>query len=266
MSYANLTISDKNPIKRWLQRRRFDDALKALDRAAPAPAPLKVMDYGAGNGELIRQLAELRPIEATVFEPTPTLMKEARQHLAHLDAVSFCRTPTEAPGDHFDYVFCLEVFEHLPPEQTEQALAQIQRLLKPTGVAVIGVPHELFVPALIKGAFRMSRRFGAFDARPRNILAAFRGKPPTERPTTEIAPGQAYHSHHLGFDYRRLESQFRPYFRREARWFSPFPLLGSSLNSEVYYLLKKQLPAPLLKKQLPASLLEKQPPASLLEK
>src|SRR5690625_260670 len=98
MSYANLTISDKNPIKRWLQRRRFDDALKALDRAAPAPAPLKVMDYGAGNGELIRQLAELRPIEATVFEPTPTLMKEARQHLSHLDAVSFCRTPTEAPG------------------------------------------------------------------------------------------------------------------------------------------------------------------------
>src|SRR5690625_3803678 len=141
-------------------------------------------------------------------------MKEARQHLSHLDAVSFCRTPTEAPGDHFDYVFCLEVFEHLPPEQTEQALAQIQRLLKPTGVAVIGVPHELFVPALIKLAYRMCRRFRAYDVRPRNNLAAFSGKPPTDRPTIEIAPGQDYHSHHLCFDYRRLESHFWLYFRR----------------------------------------------------
>src|SRR5690625_7390021 len=110
----------------------------------------------------------------------------------------------------------------------------------------------------------MRRRLDADDASPSNILAALRGKPPTERPTTEIAPGQAYHSHHLGFDYRRLESQFRPYFRREARWFSPFPLLGPSLNSEVYYLLKTQLPASLLKKQLPATLLDTQPPASLL--
>lgn len=241
MSYAKLTTGDKNPVKRWLQRRRFSDALKVFDRASPTSAPLNVMDYGAGNGELVRQLAGLRPIEATVFEPTPALMKEAKSHLAHLDAVSFCDTPKDIPGDHFDYIFCLEVFEHLPPEQTEQALAHIHRLLKPTGFAVIGVPHELFLPALFKGVFRMSRRYGAFDARLGNILPAFLGKPPAERPTTEIAPGQAYHSHHLGFDYRQLELRFKPYFRRERRWFSPFPLLGPGLNSEVYYLLEKPL-------------------------
>lgn len=240
MSYAKLTTSDKNPVKRWLQRRRFSDALKVFDRASPTSAPLTVMDYGAGNGELIRQLAELRPIQATVFEPTPALMKEARKHLGHLDAVRFCNTPTEVPEDHFDYVFCLEVFEHLPPEQTKHALAQIHRLLKPKGLAVIGVPHELFLPALLKGLFRMSRRYGAFDARPGNILSACRGKAPTERPTTEIAPGQAYHPHHLGFDYRQFELRFQPHFRRKARWFSPFPLLGPCLNSEVYYLLQKQ--------------------------
>ncbi|MDQ2077882.1 bifunctional 2-polyprenyl-6-hydroxyphenol methylase/3-demethylubiquinol 3-O-methyltransferase UbiG [Marinimicrobium sp. ABcell2] len=239
MSYADLTTRDQNAFKRWLQRRRFADALKVFRKHSEAAAPLKVMDYGAGNGELIRQLSELQPLEATVFEPTPALMKEAKSHLADLETVSFARSLKKVPTDHFDYVFCLEVFEHLPPEQTEHAIAEIHRLLKPEGLAVIGVPHELFLPALLKGVFRMGRRYGAFDARPGNILSACRGRAPSERPTTEIAPGKPYHPHHLGFDYRRLEQLLQQRFQLKARWFSPFPLLGASLNSEVYFLLQK---------------------------
>jgi SAM-dependent methyltransferase len=242
MTYADLTTRDQNVFKRWLQRRRFADALKVFRQTSESSTPLNVMDYGAGNGELIRQLALLRPLEATVFEPTPALMKEAKSHLAGLDAVSFHRSLKKVPAEHFDYVFCLEVFEHLPPEHTEHAIAQIHRLLKPYGLAVIGVPHELFLPAILKGLFRMGRRYGAFDARPGNILAACFGAPPMDRPTTEIAPGQAYHPHHLGFDYRNLERLLQPCFQLNARWFSPFPRLGAALNSEVYFLLQKVRP------------------------
>jgi hypothetical protein len=85
------------------------------------------------------------------------------------------------------------VFEHLPQEETLTAITDIRRLLKPEGVVVIGVPHEIFIPALIKGIFRMSRRYGDFDAKAENILAATLGRPPRSRPTSEISPGLSYH-------------------------------------------------------------------------
>lgn len=61
-------------------------------------------------------------------------------------------------------VFCLEVFEHLPSEETTDALRQIYDLLRPDGKLIIGVPVEVGVPALYKVIFRMSRKYGGFDA------------------------------------------------------------------------------------------------------
>jgi SAM-dependent methyltransferase len=139
-------------------------------------------------------------------------------------------------------VFCLEVFEHLPAEATEEAIEAIYRLSKPQGRVVIGVPHELFLPALFKGTFRMARRYGAFDARPLNVLRAAAGRPPRDRPRRDISPGFAYHHYHNGFDYRSLERSLRQRFTIVSRWFSPIRLFGRALNSEVYYLMQRSGP------------------------
>ena len=84
---------------------------------------------------------------------------------------------------------------------------------------------------------------GDFDARPGNILAAFLGRPPIQRPIAEISPGVAYHFHHLGFDYRALERLLKVKFQVVEKWYSPFPTFGAVLNSEVYFLLRKAQPA-----------------------
>jgi SAM-dependent methyltransferase len=243
MAYAELTISDRNPVKRWLQRRRFSDVRSVLRHARRDARP-RILDFGAGDGELVRQLAADVPLEATVFEPTPALMAEARVKLAGLDRVAFADSLESVASETFDYVFCLEVFEHLPPNETVHAIAEIHRLLKPDGRAVIGVPHELFLPALFKGVFRMWRRYGNFDASLRNVAASALGRPPAARPAAEIAPGVPYHFHHLGFDYRALQRLLEDHFRIGKRWFSPFPVLGAALNSEVYFLLTKAEPRP----------------------
>jgi SAM-dependent methyltransferase len=239
MAYADITVADHNPVKRWLQRRRFADAIKVLRRARLGDDRPRVLDFGAGDGELVRQMASVAPIEASVFEPTPSLMAEAREKLARLDSVVFAESLDSLESGVFDYVFCLEVFEHLPEAETAKAIAEIHRLLKPSGMAVIGVPHELFLPAILKGVFRMFRRYGDFDARPGNILSAFWGRTPSQRPIAEICPGHSYHFHHLGFDYRRLERSLQEHFCLAQKWFSPFSLFGAVLNSEVYFLLKK---------------------------
>ena len=204
MAYADITIRDPSLIKRWLQRRRFSDALAVLRDARPSDQ-FRILDFGAGDGELVRQMVGIACIEAAVYEPTPRLMAEAKEKLSSFDSVIFIDNLDSVDSGIFDYVFCLEVFEHLPEKETAKAITEIHRLLKPEGVAVVGVPHELFLPALFKGLFRMFRRYGDFDASPNNIFSAILGRPPSQRPVAEIFPGIPYHFHHFGFDYRALE-------------------------------------------------------------
>ncbi len=238
MRYVDITVNDRNPIKRWIQRRRFKDALDVLD-SRRASRTIDILDFGGGDGELLRQCLQLRSdVNAALFEPTDSLREQAESKLSPWPQVRITGDLKALPRVAFDFVYCLEVFEHLPDGPADEALENIRGFLKPDGFAVIGVPHEIFAPALIKGMFRMVRRYGAFDASPQNVASAALGRPPQNRPTREIAPGFSYHHYHVGFDYRRLEKKFLSRYRIESRWFSPAPFLGAALNSEVYYLLR----------------------------
>lgn len=54
-------------------------------------------------------------------------------------------TAMRFPSDSVDYFICFHVLEHIPDEHL--ALAEIRRVLKPGGVAVIQVPVDWHVPA-----------------------------------------------------------------------------------------------------------------------
>jgi SAM-dependent methyltransferase len=236
MPYASLTRNDRNPLKRFLQRRRLIDALSLAGDVASGI----IVDYGAGDGETCKRLAARFPqARLHCYEPCEALRAEARENLRKAANAAVTGTCDELPQGQCDLVVCMEVFEHLPPAQTEAELTRIQSLLRDGGAALIGVPLEVFAPALVKGAFRMTRRFGQFDARPANILKAALGRPPQDRPLSEIAPGLPYHFHHLGFDHRRLRRQLEAHFRIERVVGSPLRLLGALLNSEVYFLARK---------------------------
>lgn len=238
MSYATLTRHDSNPLKRYLQRRRLRDALSLISGSGERRM---ILDYGAGDGETCRQLSACFP-QATIvcYEPCEELREEAKGHLCGLDNLEIAGCWDDLPQGKCDLVLCMEVFEHLIPEQIEQELARIESLLQPNGQALVGVPLEIFGPALFKGAFRMTRRFGEFDARPMNILKAALGRPPQKRPLGEIAPGLPYHFHHLGFDHRRLQRQIEARFHIEQVVGSPLPWIGPLLNSEIYFLLSQR--------------------------
>jgi SAM-dependent methyltransferase len=229
VSYADLTWRDPNRVKRWLQARRVDKALALL----PAEART-VVDYGAGDAEVSARLVERRPeVEAIAFEPTPALLDEARVRGAGLDRLRLVASEAELPTGWADALLCLEVFEHLPPMETRAALVTADRVLKPGGVLIIGVPVEVGPPALAKGLFRRARRPNEFDAGWGGMLGATLGAPPRSRPVAEIAPGRPYHPHHLGFDHRRLVLEVDRRFRITGRTGSPLAALGP-LNAELY--------------------------------
>jgi PPOX class probable F420-dependent enzyme len=233
--YSDITVCDRNPVKSYLQRRRLRDALCVLDEHFSG----KVLDFGGGSGELSKIIARRFPqAEVFCYEPAPDLLEEAKRNLYGLENVTLLASLEEVKGMKFDHVFCLEVFEHLPRRETARTIKEIRRLLRRGGTAIVGVPNELFIPALVKGLFRMTQRYGSFDARPGNILRAVLGKPPRRRPVREIAPGFPYHFQHTGFDYRELRRTLSETFEVERQFASPAG--GEMLGTEIYLILKKR--------------------------
>lgn len=113
VSYAQLTFSDPNPLKRWLQRGRLRHSIRLAQSLSD---PRYIVDFGAGNGELCKLLRGKYPHARMVcYEPVEIYRNEARENLASLANVEFLATPGGIAD--VDIVFCLEVLEHLPPKQ-----------------------------------------------------------------------------------------------------------------------------------------------------
>lgn len=129
MNYTDQTIRDKNPIKRFLQRRRLTDALRVLRHLDPGYSG-SVLDFGAGNGELSRLVAGRFPNAKIVcYEPAPKLFEEARRNLSGTRNVVFAQSFEDIRRMRFEHAFCLEVFEHLPPRESQQAINRLNKLL-----------------------------------------------------------------------------------------------------------------------------------------
>lgn len=233
--YAEKTFGDRNPLKRYLQSKRLRDAL-TLAKGLPQPAI--VVDYGAGNGEFCKHLSRCFPhARIACFEPHPGLLQQARENLAGQPRIEFVSSVSALPHQGIDLLFSLEVFEHLPAVERDQALETIGNLLGPAGHAVIGIPVEVGLPALYKGLFRMLRRFGEFDARPLNVLRSALGNPPGDRPAVELLPGVHYHLHHLGFDHRAFRALLSRSFREVRHSGSPLRRAGTWVNAELNLLV-----------------------------
>lgn len=239
VSYTEGVFRDKNPIKRWLQRQRLHSALGFTQKAREAVGC--VLDFGAGSGELCKHLVHAYP-NATIicYEPCSDLLEEARRELAGLPRIAFYASFDALPKECADVLFCLEVFEHIPLSMRARSLGEVDALLKADAEVVFGVPVEVGLPALYKGMFRMSRRYGAFDARPKNVLLAALGLPPKDRPVGLLPPDVQVHNEHMGFDHRVFRSAIAEKFALVTASASPFPVLGTVLNPEAYFVVRKR--------------------------
>ena len=120
-----------------------------------------------------------------------------------------------------------------------EALDQIDKLIKRESEVIFGVPVEVGIPALYKGLFRMTRRYGAFDATVMNVLRATIGFPPRNRPLGVLPPDIQVHHEHLGFDHRTFRKRVSKRFFLIKASASPFGILGTSLNPEAYFVVKQ---------------------------
>jgi len=238
MNYSDITINDPNIVKRFLQRSRFTDAVKLYPCQA---GNFKVLDFGGGDGELCLRLSDIdRGSSYICYEPSEDMHQQAKSNIPDKNKISLINSLESIATNSIDIIYSLEVFEHLPEQESVDALESIYSILKPGGSLIIGVPNELFISAMYKGIFRMYRRFGEFDAQLNNILKCVIGRPPQKRPVGEISPGKQYHFHHLGFDHRLLSERLKEKFVNYKRIFTPFWFLGVWGSPEIYYVVQKK--------------------------
>ncbi len=235
MSYEEITLKDPNPIKRFLQNSRFEDAINFIPQNI---SPKKMLDFGGGNGELSIRLTKRYPnSQTTCYEPSESMLNEAINKISGTPNVILTNTIESFTDQNFDVIFSLEVFEHLPEKESSAALNTIKKSLHKNGILIIGVPNEIFLAACYKGLFRMCRRYGDYDAKPINILKSCFGFPPKDRPTQLLDSTINYHSHHLGFDYRTLHNTLCENFHSVKLCLSPSPWLTRIASPEIYFVV-----------------------------
>lgn len=118
------------------RRRYVDDVLRRHRRQNDAP--LVGLDLGCGDGENLAWLAgHVDRLLASDYN-----LGRLRRAQAKRVATVFFADATDYPmlDESVDVVFCNHVLEHIPDDGA--ALAEIARILRPSGLVVLGVPNE----------------------------------------------------------------------------------------------------------------------------
>ena len=239
MNYRDITFNDPNRIKRWLQSARLKTAIELSANYLNNNSNYLICDFGAGNGELCKLLTnKYKKSNIICYEPTSELYNEAKENLSNLN-INLINNIDSISDNSLDVLFCLEVFEHLPANETKEAFNIIFKKIKSNGLIIVGIPIEVGIPALYKGVFRMFRRYGSYDANLSNIIKSFFWMRLNERPSIEITPGFNYYSAHMGFNYRSFEKQCKEHFNIIKKTTSPFNIFGSFFMPEINFAMKK---------------------------
>jgi 2-polyprenyl-3-methyl-5-hydroxy-6-metoxy-1,4-benzoquinol methylase len=131
---------------RFIERRRLE-----IIRAMVGPHEgLDIVEIGSGGGHVLRMFPDAR---LTAVDVSRVFLDTARKNLRGYDA-RFLQGELAAlalPAASFDRVICTEVLEHTADPAA--ILAEIRRLLRPGGAAVITVPNDPLILRL-KGLVR----------------------------------------------------------------------------------------------------------------
>lgn len=106
--------------------------------------PRRLLDVGTGRGIITKEVAALAPVIAT--ELFQCALQEAAQRCPQ--SVCFVQAHPSSlpfPDRYFDTVACTQLIDHLEtPVERARVLAEVARVLHPSGKAVFTVLHQNF--------------------------------------------------------------------------------------------------------------------------
>jgi len=105
----------------------------------------RILDYGCGPGLLLKKMLE-RHLHASGLEFSEESANKARGNCHNYQTFGGVTVASELPSSveshSLDVIFLVEVVEHLLPQQRDETLQEVSRLLAPGGHLVLTTPHN----------------------------------------------------------------------------------------------------------------------------
>jgi hypothetical protein len=141
----------------------------------------------------------------------------------------------------------MELLEHCPDDIQVTVLDQIAEVTAPGATVVISAPIEIGPTLVAKQSARALVALGGpreYDTRERYHAGEFlrmvlAGPGTAIRRDEYEGDGGSRFTGHKGFNWRRLQTTIERRFNMERRLFSPLPLFGGWLNSQVWFVCRK---------------------------
>ena len=244
--YARKQIYCPSRVVAWSHGSRFQLAL----RLAAAGRGGRLLDYGCGDGTFVA-MAHADFTEAAGFDVHAGQVAECATRLGHLPGVRFGLTRDLAgagESGRWTIVTCMEVLEHCVEAERRRVLDELARLVEPAGTVIISVPIEIGPSLAAKQCFRALaglRGQGDYQHRERyaalELLRSVLGSGVRRVAVEAVGPDGPYTYYgHKGFDFRELQREIADAFAIDRRLFSPLPMLGPLLNSQVWFVCRRR--------------------------
>ena len=216
-------------------------------RLVSAYAGGALLDYGCGDGTFAAMVHdEFERVHGIDVEPAQ--IEDCRRRLGDRRGVSF-GFASDLDGSEdgaWAVVTCMEVLEHCVDEERRRVVDRLARLCSGAGRVVISVPIEIGPSVIGKQlvrAFAGLRGLGDYAHRERyspiEMMRSAAGLA-VRRVTFsgDGANGPFSYYGHKGFDWRVVEREISERMTIERRMFSPLPLAGALLNSQVWFICR----------------------------
>ncbi len=155
-------VSSKFDLRRHLES--GPQSIELIEKAiAPAGLSLEqftsILDWGCGCGRVVRHLAKRFDAEVHGCDYNPQLIRWCQKALPCAEfKVCGLAPPLPYPDQSFDFLYAISVLTHIPVDLQIPWLAELRRVLKPGGHALVSV-HGLSRAHALVGDDR--RRFDA---------------------------------------------------------------------------------------------------------
>jgi SAM-dependent methyltransferase len=230
---------------RYPHQKRFATAAALL----LADHPGVVVDYGAGNGQMLAQvLADPRGDSidlAIAYDPNPQMRASAEEKLVpHSSRAAvigdLAELESALQGRRVDAVACLEVLEHLSLTERQRFYGVCSDILADGGLCLIDVPVEIGPTLLVKVFGRRVLKGRPREYRLGELLRPTFGMRVRDPERFDPERPDGWVQDHKGFDYRELCDELRGWLPIERTISTPVRALPPWLCNQEIFLVARQ--------------------------